>query len=203
MARFKEREESVKCDVFAAVGAVLKQTHSVSKKSASVVTAPGAKTPLTMLQQKVPSIVTGVVSVSAPFDCTVRSHSFSSQAKQLKSAGIKTRIASFQLLKELVHVLGGGLQAQVRPAPLLAPCRSLVTCLLQIKDLVPGLVQSLGDKSSNSNLKIETLVLVRTLLAAHQDASLQPVIQPLINPTLKAVSDPYAASWLSLVSPAR
>lgn len=90
IARFKEREENVKSDIFHAYIALLKQT----KRSISVNIDPDSmeqeETPVFLLQQQVPLIVKGVHS-------------------QMKEKSIKTRQDCFQLLKELCSVLPGAL----------------------------------------------------------------------------------------------
>ncbi|KAF5287245.1 hypothetical protein FQR65_LT12289 [Abscondita terminalis] len=90
IARFKEREENVKSDIFHAYIALLKQT----KRSISVNIDPDSmeqeETPIFLLQQQVPLIVKGVHG-------------------QMKEKSIKTRQDCFQLLKELCSVLPGAL----------------------------------------------------------------------------------------------
>lgn len=151
ISRFKEREESVKGDVFVAFVALLKQTNIVAKKSSGI--AGGKASATALLGDKVNSIVSNIT-------------------KQLKQKSIKTRVGAFALLKELVNVLGGGLQAH-------------------LKDIVPGVIFSLGDKSTNSNLKIETLTFLRALLSSHPEEAFHAHLKALIPPVLKAVSDPY------------
>lgn len=151
IARFKEREESVKGDIFVAFVSLLKQTNVVSRKSSGIAGSKAAAASL--LADKVNSIVSNIT-------------------KQLKQKSIKTRVGAFALLKELVAVLNGGLQAH-------------------LKDIVPGIIFSLGDKSTNSNLKIETLTFLRALLANHTEAAFHPHIKALVPPVLKAVADGY------------
>ncbi|KAK9718909.1 TATA-binding protein interacting (TIP20) [Popillia japonica] len=93
IARFKEREENVKSDIFYAYIALLKQT----KASVSTNIDPDSmeqETPLYLLQQQVPFIVKGVHS-------------------QMREKSIKTRQDCFQLLKELCNVLPGALAGHI------------------------------------------------------------------------------------------
>jgi len=150
IARFKEREESVKGDIFNTFVALLKQSGAQQRKSA---TLSGGKTPVAVLKEKVPSVVSSVT-------------------KQLKGKSPKTRIGALVLLRELTTVLHGGLNDQ-------------------LAFIVPGVVSSLVDKTSNSNLNIESLVLLRIVLSSHPEASLQPHLKALIPPVLKAVTDAY------------
>lgn len=61
----------------------------------------------------------------------------------------------------------------------------------QLKDIVPGIEYSLHDKTTNSNLRIETLTLLRTLLASHPVTAFHPHLKALIPPVVKAVNDSY------------
>ncbi|KAF0288887.1 Cullin-associated NEDD8-dissociated protein 1 [Amphibalanus amphitrite] len=87
--RFKEREENVKADIFHAYISLLRQT----KASTSVVDTDfmdDGESPLTTLQQQVPSLVKGI-------------------HRQLKERSTKTRQGCFSLLRELILVLKGAL----------------------------------------------------------------------------------------------
>jgi len=148
VARFKEREESVKIDVFGTFVDLLRLTSSTLKRYAGI-----QDSPISLLRQLVPSIVSGI-------------------AKQLKEKSPKTRSGAFSLLKELVLVLEGGLTAHVSA-------------------LIPGIVFSLTEKASNSNLKIETLSFLRILLAYHPATAFSDHIKALADPVFKAVADPY------------
>lgn len=93
IVRFKEREENVKSDIFHAYIALLKQT----KTSINVNIDPDSmeqETPVSLLQQQVPSIVKSV-------------------SVQMKEKSVKTRQDCFNLLKELCAVLPGALTQQI------------------------------------------------------------------------------------------
>lgn len=92
--------------------------------------------------------------------------------KQLSSKSVKTRVGVFTLLKELVTVRPGVLTNH-------------------IANIVPGVVLSLGDKGTNSNLKIEALTFLRLLISTHPETAFHAHIQALAPPILKAVGESY------------
>ena len=92
--------------------------------------------------------------------------------RQMKEKSIKTRQDCLSLLKELVLVLPGALTNHI-PA------------------LIPGIQYSLGDKNSSSNMKIDTLAFVHTLLATHQPEVFHAHLPILTPPMILAVSDPF------------
>ncbi|XP_058803044.1 cullin-associated NEDD8-dissociated protein 1 [Phymastichus coffea] len=92
--------------------------------------------------------------------------------RQMKEKSIKTRQDCLSLLKELVLVLPGALTNHI-PA------------------LIPGIQYSLGEKNSSSNMKIDTLAFVHTLLSTHQPEVFHPHLAVLAPPIILAVSDPF------------
>lgn len=92
--------------------------------------------------------------------------------RQMKEKSIKTRQDCLALLKELVIVLPGALTNHI-PA------------------LIPGIQYSLGDKNSSSNMKIDTLAFVHTLLITHQPEAFHAHLPVLAPPIIMAVSDPF------------
>jgi hypothetical protein len=92
--------------------------------------------------------------------------------RQMKEKSIKTRQDCLSLLKELVLVLPGALTNHI-PA------------------LIPGIQYSLSDKNSSSNMKIDTLAFVHTLLATHQPEVFHIHLPVLAPPIIIAVSDPF------------
>ena len=105
-----------------------------------------------LLQQEVPRIVKAV-------------------SRQLKEKSVKTRVAAFHCLRQLVTTLPG--------------------CLAQHSALlVPGIDKALKDASSN-NLRIEALVFLQIALASHPPAVFQPHLAALQPPVIALVSDRY------------
>ncbi|RMX39058.1 hypothetical protein pdam_00017612, partial [Pocillopora damicornis] len=92
--------------------------------------------------------------------------------KQLKEKSVKTRQGCFHLLLELVAVLPGALSDH-------------------ISAIVPGIQFSLGDKSSTSNMKIDTLAFLGCILAQHPPKVFHPHIHVLVPPVVTAVGDPF------------
>ncbi|PKU31970.1 cullin-associated nedd8-dissociated protein 1-like [Limosa lapponica baueri] len=92
--------------------------------------------------------------------------------KQLKEKSIKSRQGCFSLLTELANVLPG--------------------CLADhIPVLVPGIVFSLADKSSSSNMRIDTLSFLHVLLCNHQPEVFHPHIKSLLPPVVTCIGDPF------------
>lgn len=147
IARFREREENVKLDIFATFVDVLRQTSVLTKRGTDV------NNILPALQDLTPKIVAGLT-------------------KELTTKSPKTRVGAFALLRELVGVRGGILTNH-------------------ISAVIPGIIFSLGDKGTNSNLKIEALTFLRLLLASHPETAFHPHAQTLAPPIYKAVGDHY------------
>lgn len=91
IARFKEREENVRLDIYSTFVDVVKQTGYVSRKTPDLTAALTAP-----LRQLIPKIVGAI-------------------GKQLKSktTSVKTRIGAISLIREIVIVLDGGLSDSV------------------------------------------------------------------------------------------
>lgn len=147
IARFREREENVKLDIFSTFVDVLKQTSVLTKRGTD------ANNLLPALQELTPKIVAGLT-------------------KELSQKSAKTRAGAFALLKELVGVRHGLLTNH-------------------IATIVPGVIFSLGDKGTNSNLKIEALTFLRLLLSSHPEDAFHPHMKILAPPIYKAVGDHY------------
>ncbi|XP_072401896.1 cullin-associated NEDD8-dissociated protein 1 [Diabrotica undecimpunctata] len=97
IARFKEREENVKSDIFHAYIALLKQTKStvsVSMDPNAMVMDDEEESPMILLQQQIEMLVNGVQG-------------------QMREKSIKTRQDCFHLLKELCTVLPGALSTHI------------------------------------------------------------------------------------------
>lgn len=92
--------------------------------------------------------------------------------KQLKEKSIKTRQGSFSLLLELINVLPG--------------------CLNDHLDiLIPGILYSLNDKTSTSNIKIDALIFLNSLLKTHQPAIFHPFLEELTPAIIQSVEDGF------------
>lgn len=156
IARFKEREENVKCDIFSAYIALLRATRPaagiLSQAPDSDDPLP-ADSPLALLQDQVGSIVKGLLPV-------------------LRGRSVRARQEALLLLRELLAA---------RPAAL-AP---------HVPRLVPALQYSLSDKSSSSNMKIDTLVFLQWVLSGPCGPALRPHATSLLPPLLACVKDPF------------
>ncbi|RWS15707.1 Cullin-associated NEDD8-dissociated protein 1-like protein [Dinothrombium tinctorium] len=92
--------------------------------------------------------------------------------KQLREKSIKTRQGSFGVLNELINVLPG--------------------CLKEHSEsLIPGILYSLGDKNSSSNMKIDALIFLNSLLKRHPPEIFHPHIQVLLPAVISAVEDSF------------
>ncbi|XP_041743199.1 cullin-associated NEDD8-dissociated protein 2 isoform X1 [Coregonus clupeaformis] len=154
LARFKEREENVKTDIFVAFVALLKQTRP-SQGLITTAAEPGAKEDpaITLLKKQVPTVVKAL-------------------HKQLKEKSMKSRQGCFSLLTELANVLPGALGEHI-PA------------------LIPGIVHSLTDKSTSSNMKIDALSFLHVLLCSHPPDVFQPHMKVILPPVVQCVEDPF------------
>uniref|UniRef100_A0A8C0G2K4 Cullin associated and neddylation dissociated 2 (putative) n=1 Tax=Chelonoidis abingdonii TaxID=106734 RepID=A0A8C0G2K4_CHEAB len=92
--------------------------------------------------------------------------------RQLKEKSIKSRQGCFSLLTELANVLPGCLADHI-PA------------------LMPGIIFSLADKSSSSNMRIDALSFLHVLLCNHQPEVFHPHIKALLPPVVTCIGDPF------------
>ncbi|XP_039224389.1 cullin-associated NEDD8-dissociated protein 1-like isoform X2 [Crotalus tigris] len=92
--------------------------------------------------------------------------------KQLKEKSVRSRQGCFTLLTELANVLPGCLADHI-PA------------------LVPGIVFSLMDKSSSSNMKIDTLSFLYVVLCNHSGEVFHPYVKALLPPVVICIGDPF------------
>ncbi|KAK1161488.1 cullin-associated NEDD8-dissociated protein 1-like [Acipenser oxyrinchus oxyrinchus] len=153
IARFKEREENVKADIFLAYMALLKQTRPMQGWLQSSDIMGKEDSSLTMLKSQVPNVVKAL-------------------HKQLKEKSIKSRQGCLCLLTELANVLPGALADHI-PA------------------LIPGIVYSLTDKSSSSNMKIDSLSFLTVILCNHPPEALHPHIKVILPPVVACIGDPF------------
>lgn len=90
IARFKEREENVKSDIFQAYVALLRQTRPIASSD----TVDNDDSLLKMLHDQVPMVINAL-------------------HKQMQEKSVKTRLGCFNLLTELVTVLPGALSEHI------------------------------------------------------------------------------------------
>ncbi|XP_047204610.1 cullin-associated NEDD8-dissociated protein 2 [Girardinichthys multiradiatus] len=111
LARFKEREENVRADVFAAFSTLLRQTrggssyHSLITAGSELGASRDQETAVALLKTQIPVIVKAL-------------------HKQLKEKSLKSRQGCFCLLTELAHTVPGSLEEHI---PALLP--GIVFCL--------------------------------------------------------------------------
>uniref|UniRef100_A0A8C9YHC2 TATA-binding protein interacting (TIP20) domain-containing protein n=1 Tax=Sander lucioperca TaxID=283035 RepID=A0A8C9YHC2_SANLU len=159
LARFKEREENVRADVFAAFSTLLRQTrvgsshHGNIKAGSDSALSREEEPAVAMLETQVPVIVKTL-------------------HRQLKEKSIKSRQGCFCLLTELSHTVPGALEQHI-PA------------------LIPGIVFSLTDKSTSSNMRIDALSFFHVLLLSHPPQAFQPHMQVLLPPVVACVEDTF------------
>ncbi|XP_018011148.1 cullin-associated NEDD8-dissociated protein 1 [Hyalella azteca] len=177
IARFKEREENVKVDIFNAYTALLRQSRPshgrpcLKGASAAIAAAPAAAaaavlapSPDTAMEQEEETVA--LLKKQVPL--LVRA-----LHRQLREKSSKTRQGCFALLSELILALPAALTNH-------------------IPVLLPGLHFSLSDKSSSSNMKITALSFVHTLLQQHPGAVFQPHIAELLPPIIAcAATEPF------------
>ncbi|XP_069760081.1 cullin-associated NEDD8-dissociated protein 1 isoform X3 [Narcine bancroftii] len=163
IARFKEREENVKADVFHAYLSLLKQTRPAQSWQLDPDAMEQEETPLVMLQNQVPNIVKAL-------------------HKQMKEKSVKTRQCCFHMLTELVTVLPGALTQHV---PVLVPessyARSSVVTAVKFtisdhpQPIDPLLKNCIGDflkTLEDPDLNVRRVALVTFNSAAHNKPSL-------------------------------
>ncbi|OBZ85871.1 Cullin-associated NEDD8-dissociated protein 1 [Choanephora cucurbitarum] len=169
--RFKEREESVRVDILQSFIALLRQTgHYKDRRQFSSsldneifsnpsLTPPIPTGPLQLLNAQVPKLCRAIV-------------------KQLSPKSTQTRQIGFQLLSEVILVLHGGLEEQ-------------------IKSFIPAIESSLATTAidqhhtSSSNLKIEVLYFLRLFLHHHPANTIHPYINSLAPAVIRSVSDKF------------
>lgn len=142
IGRFKEREETVKSDIFNVYITLIQQTKPYVTKpkqhSLSVVAPHNGfegleveERPVTLLKSQINGIVKAV-------------------HKLLRNKNAKTRQGCFLLLSQLVNVLPGALSGH-------------------LAQIIAGVNYSLSEKSSTSNMKIDTLSFLNNLVLTHDE----------------------------------
>lgn len=159
IARFKEREENVKSDIFNAFIALLRQTRPLVPADSKQ----EDDSPLKMLEAQLPMVI-------------------KSLSRQMQEKSVKTRQGCFALLTELVSVLSGALTNH-------------------IQSIIPGILFSLNDRSSSSNMKIDALSFLGVILQQHEPSIFYPYIPKLVPVLVASIKDPFykiAAEALSV-----
>lgn len=184
--RFKEREESVRADILQTFITLLKQTSvysgnnedgehvglrrfSVSSFGEELDMLPTAPVTSSMETTDGPRQLLGA---QVPKLCRAL-------AKQLGSKSTQTRQIGFQLLREVVIVLHGGLADQIE---------------LFIPVIEASLSSSGSDQqqvASSSNLKIEILSFLRLFFHYHEATRIQAFVTRLAPVVIKATSDKF------------
>ncbi|CAK8675597.1 unnamed protein product [Clavelina lepadiformis] len=163
VARFKEREESVKADIFNAFIALVKHTRTVILATSSGTNVVVSSTEqametedsaLSLLAVQVPEIVKSI-------------------HKHLVEKSVKTRHCCFSLLTQLVLTMPG--------------------CLSEhLGALMPGIEYSLvANRNNSSNMKIDTLNFIHILLTNHDAEVIHPYVQTLSPLVVTCVKDPF------------
>uniref|UniRef100_F6Z3T2 TATA-binding protein interacting (TIP20) domain-containing protein n=1 Tax=Ciona intestinalis TaxID=7719 RepID=F6Z3T2_CIOIN len=162
VARFKEREESVRADIFTAFIALVKHTRNVSTAGVGVGVSVAngneqemeTDTPTSLLLAQVPTIVKSI-------------------HKHLLEKSTKTRHCCFSLLTQLVLTIPGCLAHHIGA-------------------LMPGIEHSLSQNRNNSsNMKIDTLNFIHVLLTNHEPSMILPFVKSLSPLIVVCVKDPF------------
>ncbi|XP_065063149.1 cullin-associated NEDD8-dissociated protein 1-like [Rhopilema esculentum] len=162
IARFKEREENVKSDIFQAYVALLRQTRPVAllaterskqERQRDVRVLNRSTSMIECLSSQVASMIKVI-------------------HKQLLEKSIKTRQGCFHLLTELVTVLPGALSGYM-------------------SKIIPGVQHSLSDKASTSNIKIDTLSFLGCILTQHEPEVFYDHIHLIVPAIVAAVGDQF------------
>lgn len=99
----------------------------------------------------------------------------------LREKSVKTRQTVFQLFIEMVNIIPNALENH-------------------IASLVPGILYSLVDKNSSSNMKIDALIFVQELVKTHQPETFYPQINVMLPAVITAVSDSFYKIALEAIS---
>ncbi|KAG1427949.1 hypothetical protein G6F59_003503 [Rhizopus arrhizus] len=180
--RFKEREESVRVDLLQTFIALLHQTSASEEREDKYPTLGKLGSlnfdGINILPVKRPdnsaSIIDGsrqVLMAQVPKLCRAL-------AKQVGSKSTQTRQISFQLLRELVVVLHGGLEDQIE---LFIPT---------ISNLLSG---TLSDQYqiASSNLKIEVISFLRVFFRSHTPNAIHSRLGKFSPIIIQSISDKY------------
>ena len=151
LLRFREREEIVKMEVFTAFKDLLRQsqTHAQTEDA---------------MDHDAPGGVHSVVAQMLDVDKVVKV-----VMKQLKEKSFRTKERCFELLRELILILDGGLTAY-------------------LPSFIPDLEKSV-EKTAKASLKIEALLLLSLILEKHKGADFGTYTKKLGPSILLCVAD--------------
>ncbi|TPX69285.1 hypothetical protein SpCBS45565_g02598 [Spizellomyces sp. 'palustris'] len=179
IARFKEREESVRVDILNTFITLVRQTGVAAgigkasetstarkrdtkrRKGASGAVEMEVTGPRELLEEHVPRLSKAL-------------------SKQLNGKSIQTRQTGFTLLRELVRVLDGGLDFHM--GLFIPAIESSLT------SATPG---HPSKSSTNSNLKIELLEFLRILFMTHEPHVFHKYLARLVPPIVTAAKDKF------------
>jgi len=152
VSRFTEREENVRLENFNTFITLLKRVESVHKTHSgdAMETSDGS---FPLLKELVPKVAKSIT-------------------KALKDKSQKTKLMGFTILKDLVIVLGGGLENN-------------------ISTFGQPVATTLSHMSSNSPLKIECLSFLASLFRYHQAPAFASILKTIVPSIVKATTDKY------------
>uniref|UniRef100_A0A0N5AZJ8 TIP120 domain-containing protein n=1 Tax=Syphacia muris TaxID=451379 RepID=A0A0N5AZJ8_9BILA len=183
ISRFKEREDNVKWDIFHAFTQLLCQIRNLFPNFSSLCLSDEEKeSSLSRYKEGDIILVNGAVLLkSAVSDeqlsvLKILDHQIPALVriinKQLKTKVVKTKQCCFILLTQLLRAYPG--------------------CLANhLHLLVAGVQAAMTDKTSNTNLKIDTLTFLSIALCTHAPEKIHPYMSVLVPLIVQAVKDPF------------
>lgn len=165
--RFKEREESVRVDIIQTFITLLRQTqsqisssegHHAETKKLESMDIDSSSSPRHLLTSQVAKIVKNLTS-------------------QMNAKSSQTCQVGFELLRELVQVLHGGLEKQV--GLVISPLKAALSSTES------------SHHSGTSNLKIEALAFEHELLRLHHADIFQQYLNDLVAPVTLCIRDKF------------
>ncbi|XP_041743200.1 cullin-associated NEDD8-dissociated protein 2 isoform X2 [Coregonus clupeaformis] len=183
LARFKEREENVKTDIFVAFVALLKQTRP-SQGLITTAAEPGAKEDpaITLLKKQVPTVVKAL-------------------HKQLKEKSMKSRQGCFSLLTELANVLPGALGEHI---PALIPDKlPAFDVKPYVKDVFSGTLKRLKAADIDQEVKERAISCMGHIVCHLGDqlgGDLQPTLQIFLERLKNEITRLTAVKTLTLIA---
>ncbi|XP_008319433.1 cullin-associated NEDD8-dissociated protein 1-like [Cynoglossus semilaevis] len=161
LARFKEREESVRADIFSVFSTLLRQTRYHSRGATT--TEPTARVCEEGTEMEEP--VLAELKKQVPLIVKVLH-------RQLKDKNARFRQGCFCLLTELTHTVPGALEPH-------------------IPVLVPGIIFSLTDRCTSSTIRMDALSFLHMLLLSVPPHAFQPHLQEMLTPVVTCVEDTF------------